>query len=81
MIRNYLGFPRGVSGEELTFRAWEQMLLFGAQFAFTDPATGLVARDKERVILLANGDEVRARTVVIAAGVSYRRLGIRHSTD
>ena len=77
LIRNYLGFPRGVTGEELTFRAWEQMLLFGAQFAFTEPATGLVVRGKERVILLANGDEVRAQTVVIAAGVSYRRLGIR----
>jgi thioredoxin reductase (NADPH) len=76
LIRNYLGFPRGVSGEELTFRAWEQMLLLGAQYAFTDPATRLVARGNERVILLANGDELRARTVVIAAGVSYRRLGI-----
>ena len=49
LIRNYLGFPRGVSGEELTFRAWEQMLLFGAQFAFTEPATGLVgARQRAR---------------------------------
>src|SRR5437763_9947508 len=52
------------------------MLLFGAQYAFTDPATGLVARGTERVILLANGDELRARAVIIAAGVSYRRLGI-----
>jgi thioredoxin reductase (NADPH) len=77
LIRNYLGFPRGVTGEELTFRAWKQMLLFGAQFAFTEPATGLAMRGKERVILLANGDEVRARTAVIAAGVSYRRLGIQ----
>ena len=76
LIRNYLGFPRGVSGEELTFRAWEQMLLLGAQYAFTDPATELVARGNERVIVLANGDELRARAVVIAAGVSYRRLGI-----
>jgi thioredoxin reductase (NADPH) len=76
LIRNYLGFPRGVSGEDLTFRAWEQMLLLGAQFAFTEPATRLSARGGERVILLANGDEVRARAVVIAAGVSYRRLGI-----
>jgi len=76
LIRNYLGFPRGVSGEELTFRAWEQMLLFGAQYAFTDPATALVARGDERVLVLANGDELRARAVVIAAGVSYRRLGI-----
>jgi thioredoxin reductase (NADPH) len=63
LIRNYLGFPRGVSGEELTFRAWEQMLLFGAQFSFTEPATGLAVRGKERLVLLANGDEVRARTL------------------
>jgi len=76
LIRNYLGFPRGLSGEELAFRAWEQMLLFGAQFAFTEPATGLLARGQDRVIVLANGDELRARAVVIAAGVSYRRLGI-----
>jgi Pyridine nucleotide-disulphide oxidoreductase len=76
LIRNYLGFPRGVSGDELAFRAWEQMLLFGAQFAFTEPATGLSTRGEERVILLANADELRARAVVIAAGVSYRRLGI-----
>jgi thioredoxin reductase (NADPH) len=76
LIRNYLGFPRGVSGEELTFRAWEQMLLFGAQFAFTEPATGLSPRGQERVIVLANGDELRARAVIIATGVSYRRLGI-----
>jgi thioredoxin reductase (NADPH) len=76
LIRNYLGFPRGLSGEELALRAWEQMLLFGAQFAFTEPAMGLSARDYERVIVLANGDELRARVIIIAAGVSYRRLGI-----
>src|SRR5690606_26753094 len=41
MIRNYLGFPRGVSGGELAFRAWEQALLFGAQFVFAQRAIGL----------------------------------------
>lgn len=76
LIRNYLGFPRGLSGEELTFRAWEQVLLFGAQFAFTEPAAGLSPHAEEHVILLANGDELRARAVIIATGVSYRRLGI-----
>ena len=44
MIRNYLGFPRGVSGGELAHRAWEQALLFGAEFVFTHPATGLARR-------------------------------------
>jgi thioredoxin reductase (NADPH) len=43
MIRNYLGFPRGLSGGELTFRAWEQALLFGAQFLFSHQAAGLSA--------------------------------------
>jgi thioredoxin reductase (NADPH) len=76
LIRNYLGFPRGLSGGELTFRAWEQVLLFGAQFAFTAPATGLSAHDDERVITLTDGGELRARAVIIATGVAYRRLGI-----
>ena len=53
MIRNYLGFPRGISGGELAFRAWEQALLFGAQFVFMQRATGLSrprrrARDRAR---------------------------------
>src|SRR5207237_9490549 len=48
LIRNYLGFPRGLSGEELAFRAWEQMLLVGAQFGFTDPPTALSAREHAR---------------------------------
>jgi thioredoxin reductase (NADPH) len=76
MIRNYLGFPRGVSGSELTFRAWEQALVFGTQFLFMQRANGLTARGTELVIRLANGTEARARAVIIAAGVSYRRLEI-----
>ena len=58
MIRNYLGFPRGVSGGELAFRAWEQALLFGAQFVFMQRATGLTARGNERAIALSDGSEV-----------------------
>jgi thioredoxin reductase (NADPH) len=76
MIRNYLGFPRGLSGGELAFRAWEQALLFGARFAFTEPATGLAAHGNERVIRLADGSEVVAHAVIVATGVAYRRLGI-----
>jgi thioredoxin reductase (NADPH) len=76
MIRNYLGFPRGVSGGELAFRAWEQTLLFGAQFVFRQRATGLAMHGHERVVALSNGSQVRARAVIIAAGVEYRRLGI-----
>jgi thioredoxin reductase (NADPH) len=76
MIRNYLGFPRGLSGGELTFRAFEQALLFGTQFIFSHGATGLQRRDGDQVIILADGAEVRAKAAIIAAGVSYRHLGI-----
>jgi thioredoxin reductase (NADPH) len=76
MIRNYLGFPRGVSGGELGFRAFEQALLFGAQFVFMERGVRLADRDGGRMIALTNGVEVRARAVVLAAGVEYRRLDI-----
>jgi thioredoxin reductase (NADPH) len=76
MIRNYLGFPRGVSGGELTFRAWEQTLLFGSEFVFMQRATKVTASGDERLIRLGDGSEVRARAVIIAAGVAYRRLEI-----
>ena len=76
MIRNYPGFPRGLSGGELAFRTFEQTLLFGAEFVFTQRATGLAARGDDLVVTLADGDEGVARAVVVAAGVDYRRLGI-----
>ena len=76
MIRNYLGFPRGIGGGDLAHRAWEQAVLFGAEFAFTRPATGLAMRGKERVIALSDGSEVKARAVIVASGVDYRRIGI-----
>ena len=76
MIRNYLGFPRGVSGGELAHRAWEQAVLFGADFVFTQRATALATRGKEHLIALADGSEAVARAVMVAAGVEYRRLGI-----
>jgi thioredoxin reductase (NADPH) len=76
MIRNYLGFPRGISGSGLAHRAWEQAVLFGTQFVFTHRAVELRSRGDERVIGLSEGDEARARSVIIATGVSYRRLEI-----
>jgi thioredoxin reductase (NADPH) len=76
MIRNYLGFPRGVSGGELAFRAWEQALLFGAQFVFMQRATGIAVDGNEHAVTLTDACTVRARAVMIAAGVDYRRLGI-----
>jgi thioredoxin reductase (NADPH) len=76
MIRNYLGFPRGVGGGELAHRAWEQAVLFGVQFVFTQPATGLATHRRYHIIALSDGSEVSARAVIIAAGVAYRRIGV-----
>ncbi len=76
LIRNYLGFPRGVTGADLTARAYDQSLLFGAEFVFGNEVVGLQARSEHYALTLSEGGELRARTVVLAMGVSYRRLGI-----
>jgi thioredoxin reductase (NADPH) len=76
LIRNYLGFPQGLSGSELTFRAFEQNLLFGTEFVFAQRATDLAASADRRVVTLAEGSRLVARAVVMATGVTYRRLGI-----
>ena len=76
MIRNYLGFPRGIGGAQLAHRAWEQAVLFGAEFVFMQRGVGLGARGDQRLIALSEGDTAAGRAVLIAAGVTYRRLGI-----
>jgi thioredoxin reductase (NADPH) len=73
-IRNYLGFTYGISGGRLASSAFQQALLFGADFVSTD-VTGMVVRGPDRVLTLAEGDEIVSRTVIIATGVAYRRLG------
>ena len=67
MIRNYLGFPRGLSGEDLTNRALEQAWLFGSHLVVSQRATRLTARGSARLVRTTDGSEVRARTVVVAA--------------
>jgi thioredoxin reductase (NADPH) len=76
MIRNYLGFPHGVSGEELTRRAYEQALNFGAQFVHTRTVTNLRIEGPNRILTLAGAGEIVSRSVILAMGVSYQRLGI-----
>jgi thioredoxin reductase (NADPH) len=76
LIRNYLGFPRGISGEELTQRAFEQAWLFGAEFVLAQAATGLATRGSERLLRLSGGGEVAARAVIVATGVAWRRLQV-----
>ncbi|MEO6604525.1 MAG: FAD-dependent oxidoreductase [Aeromicrobium sp.] len=74
MIRNYLGFPRGISGMRLAFRARLQASRFGARIFTGRAVEGLVVGDVHEV---AHEDGVvRARSVLIACGVRYRRLGV-----
>jgi thioredoxin reductase (NADPH) len=76
LIRNYLGFTRGIGGAELALRAWEQAVMFSAEFMFTQPASRLAASGAYRTIAFRDGSEVSARAVLIAVGVTYRRLPI-----
>jgi thioredoxin reductase (NADPH) len=76
MIRNYLGFPRGISGTELAARAFEQAILFGTEMIYGTAATDLSVDGDIRIVQLADGTEVPGRAVVIATGVSYRTLEI-----
>jgi thioredoxin reductase (NADPH) len=75
-IRNYLGFPRGITGGELARRAYEQAWLFGASFAFMQRATDLARQDDGIAVTLDTGGAVVARGVLLATGASYRRLGV-----
>ena len=76
LIRNYLGFPHGISGDDLANRAMEQAWLFGADFVLAQRATGLVPGDHDHLLRLSDGSEVTARTVILATGVAWRRLGV-----
>jgi len=76
LIRNYLGFPRGISGAELAQRAYQQAWLFGAKYVLGRECTRLRADGDRRVLTLADGRELSARAVIVATGVRYRRLGI-----
>ena len=75
-IRNYLGFSRGLSGAELAQRAYQQAWVFGATFLLTREVTGIRGDGDLHRIALSGGDEVEARSVVLAMGVSYIRLDV-----
>jgi thioredoxin reductase (NADPH) len=74
LIRNYLGFSRGVSGAELAQRAYQQAWVLGARFAHTREVVGLEIEDGEFRLAVAPDEVLRARSVVLSTGVSYRRL-------
>ncbi|MDX2703498.1 FAD-dependent oxidoreductase [Streptomyces sp. PA03-6a] len=73
-IENYLGFPDGVSGAQLTDRARRQATKFGAEILSTREVVALEAVGTGRVLSFGDGSSIAAHTVVLATGVSYRRL-------
>ncbi|MEO8192407.1 MAG: FAD-dependent oxidoreductase [Gemmatimonadales bacterium] len=77
-IENYLGFPSGVSGGELTARAYAQSQKFGAQLMITKAAKHLSCSSKPYVIDVDDGAHILARTVIIATGAEYRRLPLEN---
>jgi thioredoxin reductase (NADPH) len=76
LIRNYLGFPYGVSGGDLAVRAYIQARSFGAEYVYGSVARGLRPEGPDLVVTMAGGGEVRSQVVVVATGMAYRRLGI-----
>jgi thioredoxin reductase (NADPH) len=74
-IENYLGFPDGVSGAQLTDRARRQATKFGAEVLTTRDVVGLEVCGSARRVTFADGTSIDAHTVILATGVSYRRLG------
>jgi len=82
-IRNYPGFPKGISGGRFAARTFEQAFSFGTQFAFTRSACSLRPGQPGRrhEIDLSDGTTIPVRSVVIASGMHYRRLGIPSLED
>jgi thioredoxin reductase (NADPH) len=73
-IENYLGFPSGLSGEDLARRATTQAQRFGADFLLTHEVCDLAADEGSVGVQLADGSAIRAHALIIATGVAYRRL-------
>ena len=79
-IENYLGFPTGISGQELAGRAFTQAEKFGAQLMIAKRATRLQCDRRPYAVEIENGVLVTARTVIIATGAEYRTLPVRDLT-
>jgi thioredoxin reductase (NADPH) len=73
-IENYLGFPKGLTGSDLTHRAVAQAARFGAEMVLARSVIGLQTRGPVHAVLFEGSGEIEARAVVVATGVSYRQL-------
>ena len=81
MIRNYLGFARGISGSELVAQAYQQAWVFGTTFLMTQEVTAIARQGDGFVVKLSGGQQTSTTSIVLANGVSYRRLGISALED
>jgi thioredoxin reductase (NADPH) len=81
MIRNYLGFARGISGSELAAQAYQQAWVFGATFLMTQEVIAIERTDRGFLVTLSQGQRVATTAIVLANGVSYRRLGVKPLED
>jgi thioredoxin reductase len=81
MIRNYPGYAQGISGSKLAFQAYQQAWFFGTTFVFIRQPEELVREDDRYRLRLSDGGTLTARSVVIATGAAYRRLGLPSLED
>jgi len=80
-IENYLGFPTGVSGQQLASRAHLQALKFGVHFAISQEIVTVQQTDGIHKLTLAGGIAVCSRSVIVASGAQYRRLNVKNHND
>jgi thioredoxin reductase len=81
MIRNYPGFSQGISGAMLAQEMWRQAWAFGTTFLYMRQVESLASNDGHHQLRLSDGSVLTSRTVIIATGASYRRLGVPHLED
>jgi thioredoxin reductase (NADPH) len=80
-IENYLGFPTGISGKDLTQKALVQAQKFGARISVPCTVESLGIDGGERIVTLTDGTRLRARCVLVATGVAYRKLDVPNFAD
>ncbi|WP_426246291.1 FAD-dependent oxidoreductase [Nocardioides sp. LHG3406-4] len=80
-IENYLGFPKGLSGSDLAQRALAQVRRFGAELVLAQDVASLETRGPVQAVVFEGGGEIESRSVIVATGVSYRRLGAAGSDE
>ncbi|ELR72868.1 Thioredoxin reductase [Fulvivirga imtechensis AK7] len=73
-IENYLGFPKGLSGAELSRRAITQATRFGIEFLSPQEVVDISLKDNYKIVKLANGNEINTKSIIITTGVDYRQL-------